>query len=300
MAEKRQYYRRPKKPKNIRLTERDQRIMETLHAFDGMMSYQQLKRLFFPGKWDTGPKERLRLLFQHRYLNLPDDENLHRVPQGEIVYWLDEKGAELVAGLRGLALDEFSWRPMGRWSRIAHDLAVNDFRLDIMDACEEMSELTLFDWVVESEFTQEPDTITYTALNGAEKTRQVRPDGFFLIRKPSKKQPGKQLEYAFLLEIDMGTESNVRFARDKVASGTLYLSNESYQERFGVRYGRWLVVTTNEGRMIRMKDQVERFGGGGVWYFTTFDRVAPATVLTDPIWLIAGQQGETPLIRVDD
>lgn len=276
------------------------RIFETIHAFDGMMSYAQLKRLFFPGKWDTGPQERLRLLYQNLYLDMPDDDNVHRIPKGETVYWLDNAGAEVVAGLHGLELKDFAWRKMGRWSLILHDLAINDFRLDVQDACQAEPDLTLYDWVVESDFLVEPEEVTYTALSGKTVTKQVRPDGFFLIRKASRRHPGKLAEYAFLLEIDMGTESNVRFAREKVPRGTAYLKSEAYRQRFGVKYGRWVVVTTGEERLKRMKEQTERAGGQKLWYFTTFGQITPETVLTEPIWWVAGQEEKTALVRLAD
>lgn len=300
MAKKRTYYKRPKNPKSIRLTERDIRIFETIHAYDGMMSFAQLRRLFFPGKWATGPLERLRLLYQNRYLDMPDDDNVHRVPQGETVYWLDTLGAEVVAGLHGLELKDFTWRKMGRWSLIAHDLAVNNFRLDVIEACEQENELALVEWIPESDFQVEVDDVTYTTSSGKKVSKQIRPDGFFLIRKPSKRHPGKLAEYAFLLEIDMGTESNVRFAREKVPRGTAYLKSEAYQQRFGVRYGRWVVVTTSPERLQRMKDQAERAGGEKVWYFTTFEQITPETILTSPIWAVSGQEEQVSLVHLAD
>lgn len=297
---KRTHYKRPDNPRRIRLTKRDQRIFETIHAFDGMMSYTQLKRLFFPGKWDTGAQERLRRLYRNGYLDMADDANVHRVPRGETVYWLDKNGAEVVAGLQGLELKEFKWRKMGRWSLIAHDLAVNDFRLTIVDACAAHPDATLYDWVPESDFVLDPDTVTYTTITGRTESRQVRPDGFFLIRKPSQKRPGKQVEYAFLLEIDMGTESNVRFARDKVPQGNAYLKSDAYQRRFGVTYGRWLVVTTGQERMLRMMEQTGRSGGGALWLFTTFARLDTASVLADPIWHVPERSERVSLIDPTD
>ena len=123
-------YSRKKKPRSIRVTKRDKRILETIHAFDGMMSLKQIDRLFFSGRGGTWPRERLRALIDHGYLNIPDESNLHRVPMGETIYYLDNRGAELVAGLNGELAKDFNWRRKPRWSLIAHDLAVNDFRID--------------------------------------------------------------------------------------------------------------------------------------------------------------------------
>ena len=76
--------------------------------------------------------------------------------------------------------------------------------------------------------------------------------------------------YNFLVEIDMGTETTVRFGRDKVPSGVAYLKSELYRQRFGVSYGRYVVVTGSEERLMNMKSQTERWGGQKLFYFTTF------------------------------
>jgi hypothetical protein len=273
---------------SIRLTNRDKRILETIHAFDGMMSLKQIDRLFFSGQGGTWPRERMRSLIKHGYINTPEVADIHRVPVGATLYYLDVKGAELVAGLNGELAKDFNWRRKPRWSLIAHDLAVNDFRIDVMLAAHKSRSLTLHRWVPESEFWSFPDTVEYKTANGKSKKRKVIPDGFFTVRQPHVSQPGMMEELAFLLEIDMGTEDNPRFAREKVRPGVAYLKSEDYQARFGVNYGRWLVVTTGKTRLANMKDQTEHSGGSQLFHFTTMTHVSPETVLTRPIWHVAG------------
>lgn len=135
-------YNRRKHPPPLRLTERDRRILETLHAFDGMMSLKQIDRLFFSGRGGTWPRHRMRLLFDSAYITMPDAANIYRIPLGETIYFLDAKGAEVVAALYGENAREFSWRKKPRYSLIPHDLAANDFRIDIMGACAISPELT--------------------------------------------------------------------------------------------------------------------------------------------------------------
>ena len=65
--------------------------------------------------------------------------------------------------------------------------------------------------MAEGEFLSRPDKVTYTDQNKKQQTRYVRPDGFFTINHVIKPYP-----FAFLLEVDMGTEDNPRFARQKV------------------------------------------------------------------------------------
>jgi SOS-response transcriptional repressor LexA len=95
-------YGRTSKPPTIRLTERDHRILEAIHSFDGMLGFSQIRRMFFTGK--SQAEERLKLLYQNGYLNRPNREQRLRMP--EMVYWLDRKGAEIVASLTGVPLLE--------------------------------------------------------------------------------------------------------------------------------------------------------------------------------------------------
>jgi len=283
-------YARRAKPGPIALTSRDKRILETIYAFDGMMSLKEIDRLFFSNRGGTWPRERMRSLFANKYVNMPDAANAHRVPLGETIYFLDSGGAEVVAGLYGETITDFDWRKRPRWSLIAHDLAVNDFRMDVMQAAVSSSELALHQWIPESEFWRNPDKITYRTRSGASRKRQMRPDGFFTVRRPVARNPGSNEELAFLLEIDMATEDNPRFAREKVRPGVSYLSSSAYQQHFGIDYGRWLVVTTGERRLDNLKAHTERAGGDGLFLFTTFGQVRSATVLAEPIWQVAGTE----------
>ena len=277
-------YTRAKRPTPMRLTDRDIRILETIHACDGLLSLRQIDQLFFSGLGRSQPRARMRLLFDNGYVAMPSPEEIHRIPRGETVYWLDRKGAAVVAAQQGLILKGFAWRKKPRYSLIAHDLAVTDFRLLVQTAITTYSQLQMGEWVSEGEFLAQPDTITYPTHNGKTRKRQVRPDGFFTLLPPHNTSP-----LAFLLEIDMSTEDNPRFAREKVKPGVAYLKSQAYRQRFGLRYGRYLVVTTGQRRLANMKTQTVRSGGTGLFYFTTFAELTPETIFTDPIWHLAGK-----------
>ncbi|MCI0648012.1 MAG: replication-relaxation family protein [Chloroflexi bacterium] len=278
------------------MTERDRRILETIHAFDGMMSRRQLDRLFFSGQGRTQARQRLHALFSHGYLDRPSAAEIHRVPMGEHVYWLAARGAEVVAGLQGLALPIFTWRKKQSLARVEHDLAINNFRIDVHAACRRSPLLSLGHWIPEGAFRAEPDTAVYQDETGEERARQVIPDGFFTIRRQAQQRPDKVEEFAFLLEVDMATHTNPRFAREKVRAGVAYLHSPAYRKRFGLGYGRWLVVTTGERRLAHLKHVAERVGGSSLFYFTTFDQVSPATVLAAPIWQAAGGNEQVAII----
>lgn len=288
MSSRRSPYTRSKNPRPIRLTERDKQIMETIHAFDGMMSRKQIDRLFFSGKGRTQPRQRMQALFDHGYVNMPNEEEIHRVPLGEVIYWLDRKGARLVAGLRGETLADISWRKKPRWSMLEHDLAVNDFRIAVREACQKAPLLSMEQWVTDSTFRADPDTVTIKTRKGQSKKRQVIPDAFFTIRRRKSGQEDAADKFSFLLEVDMATESNPRFAREKVRAGRAYLGSKPYKKRFGVSYGRYLVVTTTPQRLSHLKRATERAGGDGLFYFTTLDKIDVQTVLSGSIWRLAG------------
>ena len=277
MSYRRTPYQRASHPKPMRLTTRDEHILETIYTYDGILSLQQIDRLFFSGKGRSQPRTRMRTLYDHGYVNMPDREHIHLIPLGETVYWLDKKGAALVAALHGETINNFRWRKTPKYALLKHDLAVNDFRIAVNKACENKP-FALTRWVPEAELFAYPDTISFKNMQGKWLKGQVRPDGFFIIQKMIDSKP-----FAFLLEMDMSTKDNPRFIREKVLPGIAYLKSDVYRQRFGVPYGRYLVVTTGRKRLFNLKEQTEQVGGNKLFYFTTFDAVQPTTVLTDPI-----------------
>ena len=271
----------------MRLMERDKRILEAIHAYDGMLSFSQIQRIFFSSK--SQAELRMRLLYQHKYVNRPSLNERRRIP--EMIYWLDRNGAEVVSSLNGSALPEFIWRKEPRWFQVEHDLAVNDFRLDLEAACRAAPDVTLETWIPESEFWAYPDQITYN-VRGNQIKRRIRPDGFFTLTTGSHR-------FRYLLEIDRSTEDNPRFLREKVLPGLAYLKSEAYAERFGHHSGRWLVVTTGERRLNNMLHQARRGDTKGLFYFTTYDRLNVETVLSAPIWRRADRLDAVPLFFMD-
>ena len=301
MVKRRRVYERGNLDEAVRPTPRDIQILELVHAFDGMMSLKQIWRRFFPGRSESAPRNRLKLLCDAGYLTMPvNHDQLRWVPPGEIVYWLDTEGAKLLAGREGVEYKDFRWQKSGRWSKIAHDLLVNDFRLQVVEACEQSKDLSLREWVPESDFLVNKDTVSYKTAQGHAATRIMQPDGFFLVQKPSKRYSGQWANYAFLLEVDNSTESNVRFGRDKVPPGVAYLQSDLYAQRFGIGYGRFAVVTVSQDRMFNIKEQTERFGGGDLFYFTTFEQLLAHDVFASPIWWRAGSIERLALIPPTD
>lgn len=280
-------YGRIKFPPKMELTERDKRILEAVYAYDGILSFSQVQRLFFTGK--SQAELRLKLLYQHGYLNRLDRDQRRRLP--EMIYWLDKKGAELVASLDGTPPNEFTWRKEPRWFQVEHDLAVNDFRIDLEQACREHPDVQLESWTLESEFWAYPDKIKYK-FQEKEMERYIRPDGFFVLTTP-------EHTIRYLLEIDRSTEDNPRFLREKVLPGLAYVKSQAYGQRFGHRSGRWLVVTTSQRRLENMLKQARNGEAKGFFYFTTFSHVKPETLLQSPIWRRPDRDDLVPLLFIE-
>lgn len=271
----------------MRLTNRDKWILEAIHAHDGMLGFSQIKRLFFTAK--SQAQLRLKLLYQHKYVNRPNQKERYHVP--EMIYWLDRRGAEYVAGLKNMSLRALRWRKKPRWNQVEHDLAVNNFRLTLSQSCRDNKKVELLSWVPEGEFWSNPDPVVYW-YGGRKLKRFIRPDGYFSL-----KITGHRLSY--LLEIDRSTEDNPRFLREKIIPGLKYVKSEVYRVRFGRVGGRWLVVTTGERRMSNILRQARRRKAKGLFYVTTFDRVNETTVLLSPIWRRADRNKPVPLLFMD-
>ena len=281
-------YGRAANPPNMRLTKRDRHILEAIHAYDGMLSFSQIRRLFFSGK--SQAEERLKLLYQNKYLNRPGRDQRLRLP--DMIYWLDRRGAELVASWSGMNLSEMGWRREPRWFQVEHDLAVNDFRLDLQEAIQPKSVHHI--WKagcrkVSSGLIPIQSTYTY---NDRKIDRKIRPDGFFMLHTG-------QNRIRYLLEIDRSTEDNPRFLREKILPGLAYLHSPVYEQRFGHRSGRWLVVTTSDHRLENMLHQARRAKARGLFYFTTYDQVRVDTILFSPIWRRVDREDAVPLLFVD-
>ena len=276
---------------SFRLTDRDQRILATIHAYDGLMSLSQLDRLFFSGKGRTQPRYRLRLLQKHGLLAGPHRSMLHRVPRGETLYWLTPNGARVVAGLQGKGLDDIRWQRKPRVSLFAHHLAINEVRIAVTKACEAGSDTELIQWLPESEFWATAEPVCYIDGAGKRRNRRVIPDGFFAL-----KAFRKQHSLGYLVEVDMGTEDNPRFAREKARPGIAYLEEDIFFEQTGLRHGRWLIITSGQKRLHNMKRQLERLEHKRKFLLTAATELDESSILDKPIWWRPGTEKKMPLL----
>lgn len=286
---------RASKSRSEPLTERDKLILKAIYEFDGMMGAEQIQRLFFSSWYRT--RLRLAKLYNEGYVNHPDRKLRAALPQ--MIYWLTKKGAAEVAGMYGKTLtgQGFKWRRKVRWYLVSHDLEINDFRVEMLLACEQLGHLTLAHWTPSGDFWARPDKIEYTGLDGKVLKRGVRPDGYFVLHNH---QTGRNLRC--LLELDKDSNEDLpRIADEKVLPGLAYLVSEVYQRRAlwlpgeKLKSGRWLFVISSSDadlRLSNMKRRIEQIAGenaGKFWLTTLREARECENVLTSPIWRRGGE-----------
>lgn len=278
---------RPKAPLDMVLQARDIDLFEAIHDFDGLLSDKQIQRLFFNGG-ERACRYRLSKLWQNGYLNKPSREQRTRLPC--MIYWLDSLGAEQVANRHGNPFDRFQWVKRPRWGQVAHDIAVNSFRIDVMQAVQHMPTFELGVWYSEGVFRHWKDVVTFSTEKGVTQKR-VTPDGYFEIWIDGK-------IFRLLFELDMATRDNPNFILEKARPCLAYIKSTLYRQRFGHNAGRVLIVTTTPLRLKYMKARTEAALGNAasVFLFSTFDLVNDQTVLSEPIWYRGGETDPVALL----
>jgi hypothetical protein len=294
----------PERLPGFRLTERDREIIQTVYAFR-VMTTPQIERLLFPPEpgRDHPTKTsrcqyRLKLLYHAGYLKR--DEQPQKLSEGRkpLVYFLDQKGAELIADLEGKPVAKLDWNPTGNivsWLFLDHLLATNDVRTAIVAAAR-VYRFKIEEWFDEQTLksAQMKDYVTLKGEQGGERQAAVIPDGYFRLR-------AGEYVYHHFLEIDRRTvtgEAADVGRRDWARKAKAYLEyyrSGKYQQRYHTQGLRILTVTTGERRLAHLKAITEKVGGKARFWFTTFERITPQTVLTEPIWEQAGKEGNFAL-----
>lgn len=283
----------------FRLTERDREIVLAVYEYR-VLTTNQIETLFFAPRLESRkPKSpynsrcRLRLQALYHAGYLQRDEQPQRMTDGRkpLLYTLDTQGAALVAEVSGTPLAELAWNKAAfRISpfTLEHLLATNDVRVAIqVGACRHNLEVTR--WLDDHTLRQRgtTDYVTLKTREGGEQKVALVPDGYFILED-------QQVSHHQFLETDMGTTTGMYakygrrdYAR-KVSVYLQYYRSGKYLERYGTRSMRVLTVTTSDRRLANLKAVTEKVGGKGRFWFTTFERVHTADILSDPIWSKAG------------
>jgi hypothetical protein len=145
-----------------------------------------------------------------------------------------------------------------------------------------------------------PDKVLLKGPKGGTFQYSVYPDWFHQL-VATHPATGRQIRLRYLEETDMGEHSGIAFVERKVIPFAAYFDSPAYHKRYGANHGQCLVVTTDEKRLILLKERTEHAGIStiGRFYFTTFEVIKTANILTDPIWQQAGRGEWVSLLNAD-
>lgn len=278
--------------KNYTFTERDQRIVKTIPQYEGFLSVPQIIDLFFNNNTAgrRHAKKRVELMSQPgEYLKRPSKGQRRELP--EAIVWLNKKGEAFCAGegvgfwqtvkRSGVLKDVHMWVKKPRFIQIRHDLMVNEFHLDIELFCRQ-SDISIVEWIPSYVFKRTGDIVQYINNKQQQVKRKYEPDSYFVLNYG-------QHEKRFMLEIDRGAEGKEQAHRvfdEKILVFNEYMNSKRYEERFGQKSGRQLIVTSGGKRLENLINMTaKRFGDKAQFFlFTIFEDVSHDTVITQPIW----------------
>lgn len=278
----------------LRITERDNAIVATLYEYRALTTDQIATLLFTPTTL-TKCDERLRKLFHHGFVRRTEQPSSVLEGRKPIVHWLDWLGIELHAQNLGVDPSELYWKPnqhkVGA-QFLYHLLDTNTVRIAIRKAAEVLG-LTIAEWKPEEVLRSEAKTDNVTVI----------PDDYFLLEQPLPEENRSRILRLFI-EIDRRTvtgeakQSSIS-QRDwghRIQAYNAYFRSEAYSKRYGSVAGkpapaRVLTITTGEKRAQNLREITERTDGRARFWFSTFDKVNPETMLTAPIWTVASWEG---------
>ena len=281
-ARRRQPDRRPHRPRPMREGDNDRRIVQLVGTYR-VLSQKQLERLL--GRSNSTLQRLLRRLYEHRYLErvfLP----LASSGTSPALYILDRRGLQL---LRGLGVGDVATPPAKTASGLflAHTLAANQVRIEIALACAAQG-WALARWLPEHHLKQDYDRVR---IPGKSRPVALIPDGFFTIQTPD----GRAAH--FFLELDRGTEALGRF-KEKVQAYVAAYKTGAYSRRYAGQGFRLLTVVDGAGprRVRNLREATAQVAqvGQRFWFLHRKD-VEASTVLTEPIWRVAGGPGRRAL-----
>jgi hypothetical protein len=301
---------------------RDGEIIKTIYQTGGLVSFRQLKALYWPHASKRAALKRLSILIKHGYLARPCIDDWRTKPIPEAIYWLGWQGILWIAAQQGIVVEKprnsgenqlrllhrqlrergILWLREPRWSQIAHDLHVVDFRLILETSVKVIPNLSLIDWVREYDFRSVRHKTSYTTTSKdkivIQNVREVVPDGMALLTDEVRAAKNKPHRMALLLEIDMGTHSVIgRFGLQKAAPYAAFIKSPEYKAWFGFNGGTWLIVTTGERRMEHLMEQTRVVAGEDAanFNFTKFSDLS-GNILTAPIWWQPGGKSPRALV----
>jgi protein involved in plasmid replication-relaxation len=276
---------------NAKITERDIQVILDVYKYR-YLSASQIENLHFPSKRTAW--RRLQTLTELGFLKA------FTVPTiGERLYYLDKKGAEIIA--IELHVD-IEWHRHTREPKdyyfLKHFMAINDFQILLVKACQ-MSAITLLGFIPEyiGEKTKEGYVKKYLRDKIGEYSHT--PDAAFALEKDGKPA-------LFFLEIDRGIETVSDPEKGFLKCAVFYLHYwtdkawHRYDTDFKREFStfRMLVVTTSQDRLSHMREAVTRFSFPSEiakrFLWGTIHSWLRVETVFDPIWQSFDVNDPTP------
>lgn len=289
----------------LRLTERDTAVIEKVYDYRALTT-EHIEALCFTPTTRSKCKLRLKLLYHHGFLLRTEQPQSLTEGRKPFVYWLDKKGAEFIAINRGIEFSDVAWKPSTHKigpQFLYHLLDTNTVRIAISLAAQQHG-MTITEWHDEETLRKDHanDVVTIKGLQGGEQKTIVIPDDYFALEVPIVAE-GRSIYPRLFVEIDRRTvtgEASVsnQSQRDwahKIQAYVAYYHSEALKQRYGSTAGRVITITTGDKRAANLKAITERVGGKSRFWFTTFEQLSADTVLTEPIWSVAGRNGRYTL-----
>lgn len=194
----------------------------------------------------------------------------------DTVYALAQRGADLIASDLGTDRKLVRWKKYHNYVGllfVEHRLAVNDVHIAFAVGAR-LHGYRLEEWRYEvpiREDIDDPDELSPPL--------RLRPDAYFKIVVGVRRMH-------FFLEVDMGTESHIRFA-GKIRRYVAYKESRLFRVRFGGRSYRVLTVAVTVTRVRALKRVTSAQGGERMFWFATLASVS-ADRLLGRCWDLAG------------
>ncbi len=282
-------YRRASKPPPMQLTARDIRVLSRVYEMR-FLTREQIQRLEFSPSTASYCKRRLALLFHHSYLDRTFIPLTAGFGATKPIYTLATRGAKIVSHELKADLD---WRPRDKKRELyflQHTLAINDFRICAILAAQRLN-LGL-DWIDERTLRRREmkDYVPDPRRDGGKLA--IVPDGYFRLDST-----------AFALELDRATVEEKPF-KAKVRAYGEWKRTGAYRKRHGTDSLRVLFVVGSKERdrhrLARIKRWTESEGGRSLFWFADAAEITERTVLTEPVWQVAGRDGQYALLTGGD
>jgi Replication-relaxation len=259
-----------------RTTSRDLDILVAIYRFR-FLTRQLIEWTFFSNEdsdfdgRSSLAARRLQALHQAAYVQRLVLPMLPGTGRSPLVYALNSRGADAVASRLGIDRDDVDWQPRHNRATaffMEHTLAIARLWAALASGLRG-SEVTMKRWIGEGELRRR-QTRVYDYHGG--RWLPVRPDGYFELGWPDGRSK------CFFVEVDMGTETNSRFAR-KMRAYDRY-QRDGYDRDFGLPWFNVVVVTSGAKRLDNLRRAVRQSNTQIYCYFATLSTLHPSRILT--------------------